>query len=127
MHLSLISFSTVMLTNFVPSIFSVHFSTSGSTNFLLHLQSESSKYSPVLQDLSHSHSRLLGLKINPLSHTPLSINSLHSHIHLSLFHHCLLLQIIFSDLHMHLHESCHFMCLVSLVNVSELNITLKLN
>ena len=37
---------------------------------------------------------LLGFQINPLSHTPLSINSLHPHIHLSLFLRCLLLQTI---------------------------------
>ena len=75
----------------------------------------------MLQVLSHSHSQLLGFQINPLSHSPLSTNSLHSHLHLSLFHRCLLLQIILSNLHIHLQVSCHFMCLVSLVNVSKLN------
>ena len=121
LHLSLFSFSTVTLTNFVSSIFCVHSSTSGSTNFFLHLQFEWSKYSLILQVLSHSLSQLLGFKINPLSHTPLSINSLHSHVHLSSFHRCLLLQIILSNLHIHLYDSCHFMCLVSLVNVFKLN------
>ena len=61
----------------------------------------------MLHDLSHSHLQLLGLKIYPLSHTPLSIDSLHSHLHLSLFHLCLLLQKIQFNLHMHLHVSCH--------------------
>ena len=98
------------------SIFFVHSSISGSTNFFLHLQLKLSKYSLITQDLSHSHSQLLGLKINLLSHSPLSINSLHSQLHLSLFHRCLLLQITLSNLHIHLQVSCHFMCLVSLVN-----------
>ena len=122
MHLQLFLFFTVMLTNFVSSMFSVHSSISGSTYFFLHLQFEQSRYSPVSQDLSHSDSQLLGLKINPLSHTPLSINYLHSHLHLSSFHRCLLLQIILSNLHIHLQVSCHFMGLVSLVNVIKLNI-----
>ena len=98
-----------MLTNFVSSIFSVHSSTNGSINFFLHLQLEKSRYSPILQDLSHSHSQLLGFQTYPLSHTPLSINSLHSHLHLSLFYLCLVLQIILSNLNMHLQVSCHFM------------------
>ena len=93
----------------------------GQLIFFLHLQFEWSKYSLILQDLSHLLSQLLGFQINPLSHTPLSINSLHSHLHLSSFHRCLLLQIILSNLHIHLHDSCHFMCLVSLVIVFKLN------
>ena len=56
-----------------------------------------------------------------LSHVPLSINSLHSHLHLSLFYFCLLLHIILSNLHMHLHFSCHFIDLVSLVLDNRLN------
>ena len=36
-------------------------------------------------DLSHSQSQLLGFQINALSQLPLLINSLHSHLHLSLF------------------------------------------
>ena len=81
---------------FTSSIFSVHFSAelrsnNLSTNFFLHLQfSWFNKYSPMSHDLSHSHSQLLGF-IDHLSHTPLSINSLHSHQHLSLFQRCLLL------------------------------------
>ena len=109
-----------MLTNFVSSSFSVHASISGSINIFLHVQSEQSKYWLILQDLSHSHSRLLGLKINPLSHTPLSNKSLHSHLHLSSVHLCLLLQIISFNLHLHLHVSCHFIDLISLVNVIRL-------
>ena len=50
-------------------------------------------------DLSHPHAQLLGFKIKPLSHIP--INSLHSHLHLSLFNLCLLLQTIASNLHLH--------------------------
>ena len=42
-------------------------------------------------DLSHSHSQLLGFQVYPLSHTPLLINSLHSHRHLPLFQRYLLL------------------------------------
>ena len=102
---------------FTSSIVSVHLSIIDSTNFFLHLQYLLSKYSPISQDLSHSHSQLLGFQINPLLHTPLSINSLHSHLHLSSFHRCLLLQIILSNLHIHLHDSCHFICLVSLVKI----------
>ena len=62
--------------------------------------------------------------MNPLSHTYLSINSLHSHHHLSSFQRCLLLQTLASSLHSHLHVSCHSMCLVSLVLDIRLN-TLK--
>ena len=57
----------------------------------------------------------------PLSHKPLSINPLHSHRHLSLFHRCLLLQTLTSNLQLHLHVSCHFLCLVSLVLNIKLN------
>ena len=72
-------------------------------------------YSLTSHDLSHSHSQLQGFQIDPLSHSPLSINSLHSHLHLSSFQRCLLLQTLASNLHLHLHVSCHFMCLFSLV------------
>ena len=99
------SFSTI------SSIFSVHSSTNLSNNFFLHLQFSQSKYSPILQDLSHLHSQLLGFQINPLSHTPLSINSLHSHLHLSSFQRCLLLQTFLSKVHLHLQVSCHSICL----------------
>ena len=74
-----------------------------------------SKYSPISHDLSHSNSQLLEFQIYPLSHTPLSVNFLHSHRHLSLFQRCLLVQTLASSLHLHLHVSCHFMCLVLLV------------
>ena len=74
-----------------------------------------SKFSLTLHTLSHSHSQLLGFQINPLSHTPLSINSLHSHLHLSLFQRCLLLQTLAPNVHSHLHVLRHSMCLVSLV------------
>ena len=37
------------------------------------------------------------------------------HLHLSLLHCCLLVQILSSNLHSHLHVSCHSMCLVLLV------------
>ena len=40
---------------------------------------------------------------------------MHSHLHLSSFQHCLLLQTLASNLHLHLHVSCHSVCLVSLV------------
>ena len=113
--------SKFSLTKSVSLIFSAHSSTNGAINFFLHLQLEHSRYSPILQDLSHSHSQLLRFQTCPLSHTPLSINSLHSHLHLSSFHRCLLLQIILSNLHMHLHVSCHFMHLVSLVLDIRLN------
>ena len=52
-------------------------------------------------DLSHSHSQLLGFQINPLSHIPLSINSLHLHLHLYSFDLCLLLQTLEPNLHLH--------------------------
>ena len=71
------------------------------------------------QDLSHS--QLQGFQIDSLSHTPLLINSLHSHLHLSSFHHCLLLQTLASNLHSHVYISCHSMCLVSLVLGFRLN------
>ena len=63
----------------------------------------------------HIYTQLLGFQAYPLSHAPLSINYLHSHLHLSLFQCCLLLQAIESNLHSHLHLSHHFMCLVALV------------
>ena len=57
--------------------------------------SPTSNDSPTLNDLSRSHSQILGFEVNPLSHMPLSINSLHSHsyiyilyIHLPLFQRC---------------------------------------
>ena len=75
----------------------------------------------MLHDLSHSHSQLLGFQIDPLSQTPLSINSLLSHRHLSLFQRYLLLQTIASNLHSHLHVSCHFIFFVSLVLDIRLN------
>ena len=56
----------------------------------------------ISHDLSHSHTQLLGFQINPLSQVPLSINCLHSHLHLSSIHLCLLLQTLASSLHLHL-------------------------
>ena len=49
-------------------------------------------------DLSHSHTRLLEFQINLSSIIPLSINYLHSLLHLSFFQHCLLLQTLVSNL-----------------------------
>ena len=112
LHLFLCLFSLAIFTS---SIFSVHSSASLSTNFFLHLQVLYSRYCPTSHDLSHSHSQLLGFKINPLSNIPLSINSLHSHLHLSPFLRCLLSQTLTSSLHLHLHVPCYFLCLVSLV------------
>ena len=66
-------------------------------------------------NLSHSYSQLLGFQIYPLTHIPLSINSLHSHLHLASFHLCLLLRTLASNLHLHLQVLCHSICLVSLV------------
>ena len=57
----------------------------------------------------YSHLQLLGLQTNLLSHFLLTK---HSHLHLSLFHLCLLLQIIGFNLHTHLQLSCHFICSV---------------
>ena len=57
----------------------------------------------------YSHLQLLGFQTKLLSHF-LSIK--HSHLHLSLFHFCLLLQIIGSNLHTHLQLSFHFICFV---------------
>ena len=68
-----------------------------------------------------SHSQLLGFQINHLSHIPLSINSLHSHLHLFLFQRCLLFQTIASNLQLHLNVSCHSINLVSLVLDIKLN------
>ena len=105
----------VIFAIFTSSIFSVHSASNLSTNIFLHLQFSQFKYSSTSHDLSHSHSRLLGFQTTPLSLIPLSINSLHSHLNISLFQRCLLLQTPASNLHFHLHFSCHFMCLVSLV------------
>ena len=46
---------------------------------------------------------------------------MHSHIHLSLFHLCLLLQTLAPSLHLHLQVSCHYVCLVSIVLSIKLN------
>ena len=69
----------------------------------------------------HLHSQLLGFQIKYLSHTPLSINSLHSHLHLFLFQRPLSLQTIAPNLHSHLYVSCHFIFFVSLVLEIRLN------
>ena len=52
---------------------------------------------------------------------PLSINSLHSRLHLWLFQRCLLLQAPSSSLHLHSQASCHSMILVSLVLDTKFN------
>ena len=59
--------------------------------------------------------------MSPLSHIPLSINFLYSHLHLSLFHFCLFLKTLVSSLHLHLQFSCYYMYLVSLVLDVRLN------
>ena len=114
-------FIELILIKLVSSIFSLHSSINLSTNLFLHLQFSYSKYSPKSHNLSHSHLQLLGLQIYPLLHIPLSINSLHSHWHLSLFQRCLLLQTLASNLNLHLYVSCYFICLVSLVLDIKLN------
>ena len=73
-------------------------------------------------DLSHSHSQLLGLQLNPLSQTILSTKSSpDSHLHLSSFYICLLLQTATLNLHTHLQVSCHNICLISLIIDIRLN------
>ena len=72
-------------------------------------------------NLSQSQSQLLGCQINPLSQVSLSINSLHSHLHLSSFHLCLLLQTNASNLHLLLQVSHHSICLISLLLHIRLN------
>ena len=121
LYLFSFSFSGVILPNFTSSIVSAHLLIKLSNNFFVYLQFSQSKYSPILQVLSHLHSQLLGFQINPLSHIPLSINYLHSHLHLFLFQRCLLLQTIPSNLHLHLHFSCHSINLVSVVLDIRLN------
>ena len=122
LHLLLFSFSArVVLASFTSSTVSVYSLINGATNFFPHLQFQLSKYSPTLHALSHSHSQLPGFQKNPLSHIPLSINSLHSNLYLSLFQRCLLLKTLAPNLHSHLHVSCHSMCLVSLVIDIRLN------
>ena len=76
-------------------------------------------------DLLHAHLQLLGFQTNLLSHLLLSINSLHSHLHVLLFHLCLLLQTLESNLPWHLKVSCYSAYLVSLVLDIRLN-TLRL-
>ena len=46
--------------------------------------------------------QLVGFQINPLSHIPLSMNSLHSYPHLSLFQLCLLLPKLTCNLNLYL-------------------------
>ena len=107
--------------HFFNSFSTVHSSTNLSNIFFLHLQFSQSKYSPTSHDLSHPHLQLPGFQINPLSHSHLSINYLHSDLHLSSVQRCLLLQTLPSNLHLHLQVSCHSMCLVSLVLGIRLN------
>ena len=83
----LLHFVELILIKLVSSIFSLHSSINLSISLFLHLQFFWSKCSPKSKDLSDSHLQFLGLQIYPLS-----INSLHSHDHLSLFHRCLSLQ-----------------------------------
>ena len=118
-ELHLFSFLSSIFTS--SSIFSVHLSTNLSTCLFLHLHFSYSKYPPTSHDLSHPHSQLLRFQAYPLSHTPLSINPLHSDQHLSLFQRCLLLQTIACNRHIHLHVSWHFICLVSLILEIRLN------
>ena len=53
--LLLYSVISVIFASFASLTFSVHSSTSFSTNFFLHLQFSGSKYPPISHDLSHSH------------------------------------------------------------------------
>ena len=87
----------------------------------LNLQFSLYKYSLALYNLSHSHLQILGFQINPSSHLPFSINSLHSHLRLLLFQHGLLFQTLASNLHLHVKVSCQDTCLVSLVIEIRLN------
>ena len=72
-------------------------------------------------NLSHSQSKLPGFQEKSLLHIPWSVNSLHSHQHLSSFHLYLLLQKLASNLHLYLQISCHSICLFSLVIDIRLN------
>ena len=69
--------------------------------------------------LSHSHSQLRAFQINPLSRIPLSSNSLHLHLHFSLFQRCLFQTLAFSFLR--LQVLCHPIYRVSLVLDIRLN------
>ena len=94
----------------------VHSSVSLSIIHFLQRQFLLSRYSPIPQDLSHSHSQLLGLQLIPLSQAISSTkSSLHSHLHLSSLQICLLLHTISLNLQIHLQLSCHSICLVSLI------------
>ena len=100
-------FVKLVLTKLVSSsIFSLHSSTNLSTNLFLHLQFSQYKHSPKSHDLSHSYSQLLGFQAYPISHTPLLINSLHSHRHLSSSQRCLLLQTFTLTRFMPFYVSC---------------------
>ena len=102
LHLCIFSVKVVSAI-FNSSTFSVHSSINLSTNCFLHLQFFQSKHSPTSHNLSHFHSQLRGFQIDPSSHTPLSIYSLHSIQHLSSLQRCLLLPALASNLHLHLH------------------------
>ena len=71
----------------------------------------------------HSHSQLLGFQINHLQHLPISTNSLHLHLHFSLFQRCLLLRAFAFNLQIQLQVLCYSICLVSLVSDIRLNIS----
>ena len=79
----------------------------------------------MTHDLSHSQALITftiigipNISHTILCHTPFFTpfqSSLHSHLHLSLFHIFLLLQTAEVNLHMHLQVSCHIIYLVSLI------------
>ena len=104
----------------IPSIFSLHSSTNLLTHSFLCIYNFHSLFSNITWSL-YSHSQLIGFQINTSWHILFSINSLHSHLHLSLFQRCLLLQALASSLHLHPQVSYHFICLVSLVLDTRLN------
>ena len=90
----------------LSSIFLLHSSINLSITLLLHLQLLWFKYSPMPHDLSYSQSQLLGFQVNLVSHIPLSINSLHLHLHLSSLLHTLHTLCIHCYIHFHLIYIC---------------------
>ena len=104
LHSFICSFS---LSIFITSIFSVHSSTNESINFFSTLTIRIIEiFTNITRFLTFAITNTR-IKKYPSLHTPLSINSLYSHLHLSSFHRCLLSQIILSNLHIHLQVSFH--------------------
>ena len=111
-YILLLSFKVTLWMILFSSIFSLHSSTNLLISSFLYLQLLWSKFCLMPHDLSHSHSHTLGFQIKSFI-TFIFVNQFfNSHLHLSLFQSCLLLQTFASNLHLRLQALWHSICLV---------------